>query len=150
MDYLHIEAAGGSSSCWFHVNMWVKPLRSENIQADIQMTLSSRHWNQCQLQFHFEMDEGLDNSGAGRLEETRARTKLVKEKKILFRNILQMTKSSRLICASIIKSVTEKTEMKPFKQWNIFSLNFRGVLKSTLNGPTSHQSHLSKSLKETF
>lgn len=68
LNYLHIVGVGGSSSCWFHVNMSVKPPQSENIQADIQMTLSSQHWNLYQSQCRFEMAEGLDNSGAGRLE----------------------------------------------------------------------------------
>lgn len=58
--------------------MWVKPLRSENIQGDTQMTQSSQHWSRCQSQCHFEMVEGPGNSEAGRLEGQWPR--LVKEK----------------------------------------------------------------------
>lgn len=66
--YLHIGAVGDSSSCWFHVNTWAKPLRSENIQADTQMTRSSQHWSLCRSRCHFEKAEGPGSSAAGRLE----------------------------------------------------------------------------------
>lgn len=68
VNYLRIAAVGGSSSCWFRVNMSAKPHRSESNRADTRTTPSSPRWSRCRSRCRCEMAAGLGSSGADRLE----------------------------------------------------------------------------------